>query len=126
VLFQEFQEGNAKHKKRYDKVVQSARLARERNLQYVWVDTCAIDKRSSAELSEAINSMYTTVANFGESRWFTRGWTLQELIAPLKVEFFSKEWQHLGTKDTLSHIIERVTGIEKRVLEDPRAIPLRH
>jgi hypothetical protein len=69
-------------------------------LQYIWVDTCCIDKSSSAELLEAINSMfkwyqdakvyYAYLADisktveggfsktaFVRSRWFTRGWTLQ-------------------------------------------------
>ncbi|KAF8859680.1 hypothetical protein BDZ45DRAFT_704155 [Acephala macrosclerotiorum] len=71
-----------------------AEEARRDCLQYFWVDTCCIDKSSSAELSEAINSMF-------RYKWFTRGWTLQELIAPESVEFFSKARELLGNKSTL-------------------------
>lgn len=91
------------------------------SLQWVWVDTCCIDKLSSAELSEAINSMhawykrayicYAYLADvsshppvqeddtsFCRSRWFTRGWTLQELIAPLDVIFYNDDWKRIGEK----------------------------
>jgi hypothetical protein len=76
--------------------------------QYVWIDTCCIDKTSSADLSEAINSMYQWYRNaqvcyaylsdalkggqgnkhFSKSKWFTRGWTLQELLAPSFLVFY--------------------------------------
>jgi len=84
------------------------------------IDTCCIDKKSSAELSEAINSMYKWYEksekcyayledvssqrtsrfwdNFSESSWFKRGWTLQELIAPMKLKFFAEDWKPLGNK----------------------------
>ncbi|KAK5652369.1 hypothetical protein OQA88_10561 [Cercophora sp. LCS_1] len=92
-------------RKGYLKVRATANLAIKNGLKYVWVDTCCIDKTSSAELTEAINSMYqwyqrasacyvflTDVPNragLSSSRWFTRGWTLQELIAPSDVDFFA-------------------------------------
>ncbi len=81
--------------------------------QWIWVDSCCIDKTSSAELSEAINSMFNWYRNsevcyaylsdvvsiqeeealgFGTSKWFTRGWTLQELLAPKKLVFFVCTW----------------------------------
>lgn len=87
-------------------------------LRYCWVDTCCIDKTSSAELSEAINSMFRwyreadccyvyladvyaePASEFGDSlhqsRWFTRGWTLQELIASSNRFFFDAEWNLVG------------------------------
>ncbi|KAI1628079.1 hypothetical protein EDD37DRAFT_656632 [Exophiala viscosa] len=102
--------------------------------EWVWIDTCCIDKSSSAELSEAINSMYrwysnakcchvylhdvvkseipdNTMAQFKNSEWFTRGWTLQELLAPKDVIFFDKNWMELGDKITLSRKISRATLI---------------
>jgi hypothetical protein len=106
------------------------------------VDTCCIDKSSSAELSEAINSMYywyhestkcyvylpdvrkaaintnglAWESDFRKSRWFTRGWTLQELIAPTLVEFFSKEGELLGDKLTLERHVCEITGIPAEAL----------
>ena len=96
------------------KVRRACEVARAHGYRYIWIDSCCIDSTSSAELSEAINSMYhwyrdaqvcyafladVHVADnvsaeksfFRESRWFTRGWTLQELIAPRVVVFLSGE-----------------------------------
>ncbi|KAI1115590.1 HET-domain-containing protein [Nemania sp. NC0429] len=86
------------------------------HVQWAWVDTCCIDKRSSSELSEAINSMFKWYRNakrcyvflqdvtgsendpsFRKSRWFTRGWTLQELLAPKLVSFYDRDWNIIGT-----------------------------
>lgn len=95
--------------------------------------SCCIDKTSTAELSEAINSMFRwyrkaaicyayiqvadTVDDLEKSRWFTRGWTLQELVAPHDVVFFSKSWVHLGRKLELKSVLWNITGIEPAVLE---------
>src|ERR1700753_3096180 len=100
VLFQEFQNLNtAKSKDGFSKIVRTCEISRQRGLRYAWVDTCCIDKSSSAELSEAINSMFDWYKNsavcltyledlpgdieFEQGlpccRWLTRGWTLQEL-----------------------------------------------
>ena len=107
--------------------------------ELAWDDTCCIDKTSSAELSEAINSMYTWYANadvcfafledvsdsddpelpdsaFKRSKWFTRGWTLQELIAPLDVVFISVNWTPLCSKCASPGLIQQVTGIDIDVL----------
>ncbi|KAJ9150110.1 HET-domain-containing protein [Coniochaeta hoffmannii] len=85
--------------------------------QWAWVDSCCIDKRSSAELSEAINSMFewyrrsrrcfvyledvgsdpaAQEREFKHSRWFTRAWTLQELLTPVDVVFFDGNWSPIG------------------------------
>ena len=111
---------------------------------YVWIDTCCIDKTSSAELSEAINSMYRwyynaricyvyltdvwigqereyisrSVPEFRESRWFTRGWTLQELLAPRVMEFLDKDWRFLGDKDSLKDHISSITVIGQHYILD--------
>jgi hypothetical protein len=116
------------------------------DLQYFWIDMCCVDKSSSTELHEAINSVvrwYRNVAkcyvylsdvsrialsadgklsqrpwesSFRKSRWFTRGWTLQELVAPAVVEFFSKEGERLGDKRSLEQHIHEVTGIPVKAL----------
>lgn len=54
---------------------------------------------------------------FRKSRWFTRGWTLQELIAPKSVEFFSKSWEPLGNKASLITIIHEITQIPDEALQ---------
>ncbi|TFA98847.1 hypothetical protein CCMA1212_009450 [Trichoderma ghanense] len=131
-------------KKGYIKISGAAQLAVSRGLDYLWVDTCCIDKTSSAELSEAINSMYLWYEqsaecyafladvdppnaahpdalheNLRRSRWFTRGWTLQELIAPKLVHFYAKDWSLLGQKDApadFTKIISEITSIDEEVL----------
>jgi hypothetical protein len=91
----------------YKKLELCCQQAVRDDVRYAWVDTCCIDKSSSAELSEAINSMYQWYqaahvcyayledvpadgqpSDMPRSRWFTRGWTLQELIAPQRVIFY--------------------------------------
>ncbi|KAI0662707.1 heterokaryon incompatibility protein-domain-containing protein [Cubamyces menziesii] len=106
---------------------------------WLWEDTCCIDKTSSAELSEAINSMYTWYSSasvcyayladvpadddpaapdsaFRRSAWFGRSWTLQELIAPQDVLFLSKDWQALGNKYLWPGLLEEITGVDADVL----------
>jgi hypothetical protein len=59
-------------------------------------------------------------ASFRKSKWFTRGWTLQELIAPASVEFFSLERQRLGDKESLEQQIHEITRIPVEALRgDP-------
>ena len=119
--------------------------AKKDGLEYVWVDTCCIDKSSSAELSEAINSMWEwywfsqvcyaylsdvtarsesleNESEFEKSRWFTRGWTLQELIAPKKVNFYDEGWNFIGCKGYDSgnfvELLSKVTKINSGLLRD--------
>ncbi|EIW58298.1 uncharacterized protein TRAVEDRAFT_123225, partial [Trametes versicolor FP-101664 SS1] len=115
------------------------KVAREAGIRLVWNDACCIDKSSSAELSEAINSMYelyrlsqvcyvyledvpdgveprNRFSCFWRSRWHTRGWTLQELIAPEAVEFLTNTWHLLGTKMGLAVTLEEITGIDFKIL----------
>lgn len=132
------------HKTGYRKIRFCGEQARNDGLQYFWVDSCCIDKSSSAELSEAINSMFRWYQNaakcyvylsdvsagehnrasqhtwentFMRSEWFTRGWTLQELLAPRQVEFFSQECKRLGNKDSLQQQIHETTGIAAEALQ---------
>jgi hypothetical protein len=142
VTFEDLQNRTGTKKAGYSKIRFCGEQARRDGLQYFWVDTCCIDKSSSAELSEAINSMYRwyrestkcyvylpdvlrTAVNtndlawesaFRKSRWFTRGWTLQELIAPTSVKFFSKEGELLGDKSTLERHVCEITGIPAKAL----------
>ncbi|KAF2489819.1 hypothetical protein BU16DRAFT_566919 [Lophium mytilinum] len=91
------------------KIRKSCEQAASDGFKYIWIDTCCIDKNSSSELSDAINSMY-------RYNWFTRGWTLQELIAPSSVVFYDEKWEELGTKATLKEPISQITGIPCDVL----------
>jgi hypothetical protein len=123
-------------KKGYIKVKETCLRALDHGVQYAWIDTCCIDKTSSAELTESINSMfqwYKNAANcyvylsdfplgiraqdgLATCRWFTRGWTLQELIAPKEVQFYDREWQYIGSKTHFSETISSITRINAKVL----------
>ena len=130
----------------YQKILQSCKQAQMDGYEWLWVDTCCIDKRSSAELSEAINSMYRWYENAqvcyaylhdvpgssfptasddesysefnGWPEWFSRGWTLQELIAPSNTQFFNKSWQSIGNKRMLAPTLAGITGIPEHILID--------
>jgi hypothetical protein len=136
VSFQDIQSPDAASKAGYKKIRYACQEALREGLEYVWVDTCCIDKTSSAELSEAINSMFRWYQNanicyaylsdvsggtdvyspdsaFARSGWFSRGWTLQELLAPFNLKFFSSDWQDLGSKHDLSKQISDITSIDE-------------
>ena len=122
----------------YTNAAHSAMLT---NLQ---IDTCCIDKSSSADLSEAINSIFTWYGKAAicyaylddvpeavdgnspqssliKTLWATRGWTLQELIAPRHMRFFSADWVERGTKKSLSGTLSRLTGIDEEILNHKRS-----
>ncbi|KAF3075870.1 hypothetical protein CFAM422_002410 [Trichoderma lentiforme] len=136
------------------------RQAAEDGLGYAWIDTCCIDKTNLVELSEAINSMFRwyqrasicyaflsdvpgdedfreTGSKFHSSRWFQRGWTLQELLAPKAMRFYGaistygpqafgpqafgdtvgvQEWHLLGKRGNMSTTIASITGIPRQYL----------
>ena len=151
VSYQEMLSGNTSTKAGYRKIESCCKQAAKDGYQYVWIDTCCINKDSSAELSEAINSMfrwyrdaavcYAYLADISEStyrlaepsnlgyrvqnrreevlktsRWFKRGWTLQELIAPTQLIFFSSDWSILASKSDIDKVLSYITGIQRRVL----------
>ncbi|KAH8911235.1 HET-domain-containing protein [Coniochaeta sp. PMI_546] len=134
VSYQEYmdQTGETATKQGFSKILETCRLARGDQLDYVWIDTCCIDKTSSAELSEAINSMfrwyknawvcYAYLSDFpkisGSCRWFKRGWTLQELIAPSNMRFYDETWTCRGSKRALSNRIQQITNVHPGVLAD--------
>ena len=172
-LFKDVECGTAVTKKGWQKITKCCEQARKDGLSYAWVDTCCIDKSSSAELTEAINSMFRWyqhskicyvylcdvhlnnliwqewkswkfefdkwsklaeqtrktlsnlklpmlsrdfVAQFCSSAWFTRGWTLQELLASENMIFLGCDWQLLGTKDFLCAAISHRTCIPASIL----------
>ncbi|CZR59429.1 uncharacterized protein PAC_09321 [Phialocephala subalpina] len=151
--FQEFTQATetkndgTKSKAGYRKIAATCDRALMDGYCYAWVDTCCIDKTSSAELTEAINSMFGWYrqsqvcyvylsdfmldtadvtsqqdqfdANFRQCRWFTRGWCLQELLAPRHLRFFNQKWQEIGAKSSLSRLISDITGVPEAVLLVP-------
>ncbi|KIW70533.1 hypothetical protein, variant [Phialophora macrospora] len=143
--FDDLKHESWKNKAGFAKIRFCGEQAKKDNLEYFWVDTCCINKANYTEYSEAINSMfrwyrdavkcyvylsdvsalpkdkdqtkYTWESTFRESEWFTRGWTLQELLAPVSVEFFSREGERLGDKETLKQQIHEITDIPIAALE---------
>ncbi|KAF5490645.1 putative transporter [Colletotrichum fructicola] len=119
----------------YENRMRAAALAD--GFHYIWIDTCCIDKTSSSELTEAINSMWAWYRHaqicyaylsdvrsdsahlgqgykeFIQSRWFTRGWTLQELIAPSNVIFCNTKWVEIGNRESMRDIVGKITGIDR-------------
>jgi Heterokaryon incompatibility protein (HET) len=157
VLFGHIGDPASFHRKGWVKIKYACKEAHENDgLDWLWVDTCCIDKSSSSELSEAINSMFEWYAKahvcyaylsdvredvpgplldipgfspdlvfqeaeflesaFGRSQWFTRGWTLQELIAPSELRFYGQSWNYLGSNRTLTRSINVVTGIDPDII----------
>ncbi|KAF5348400.1 hypothetical protein D9758_010896 [Tetrapyrgos nigripes] len=151
VLFSDLQDESTrkvaelKKDRSWKKVLGTCKRARDDGLEWVWIDTCCINKESSTELSQALNSMfryyqdafvcYTYLsdyhiendsypdelhgnASFQNCHWFTRGWTLQELLAPDSLVFLDAEWRDMGSRFGLREAISKVTGIPSQVLED--------
>jgi hypothetical protein len=140
VSYRDLQEGTGKDKIGHRKLAFCAKQTADDGLGFFWVDTCCIDKSNHVELAEAINSMFrwyrksakcyaylSDVTNsnsdnnqtFQESRWFTRGWTLQELLAPRDVSFFSQDGVHLGKRSSpdMQMQISQICGISLRALQ---------
>ncbi|KAF2628795.1 HET-domain-containing protein [Macroventuria anomochaeta] len=141
VTFDEFTRGLGRDKTGFDKIRFCAQQAQRDGLRYFWVDTCCINKADPVELQHAINSMFrwyqeatrcyvllTDVfsaepttdrvpgmpaweGEFRQSRWFTRGWTLQELLAPRSVSFYSQDRTYLGNRYNLKQLIHEITNI---------------
>ncbi|KAK1687671.1 heterokaryon incompatibility protein-domain-containing protein, partial [Colletotrichum godetiae] len=132
----------ALRKSGYEKIIATCREAKANGIDYAWIDTCCIDKTSSAELGEAINSMFRwyrdarvcyaflsdwpAAGDGGDStddalkdcRWFTRGWCLQELIAPKVLRFYDEKWIFRGHRSDFREAISRITRVDADVLGD--------
>ncbi|KAK3343137.1 hypothetical protein B0H65DRAFT_409830, partial [Neurospora tetraspora] len=128
----------------YKKIQDTCKMAQTRGQQWAWIDTCCIDKSSSAELTESINSMYRWYKNahecyaylvdftpgawpeleLGICRWFKRGFTLQELIAPKTVILFDRDWNVVGEKgdNRILEFINRITRVSKDILLHRRSL----
>lgn len=153
VSFQDFDYCRKQQTTSFDKISSCCSFTKKEGHEWVWIDTCCIDKRSSAELTEAINSMYAWYkkskvcyayladvlmvggeygdweefrVQFRGSAWFTRGWTLQELLAPSTVVFVDRHWQFIGSKcvpsvggKSLHSDISIATGISEADLVEP-------
>lgn len=146
ITFQELTSGVAETKPDgFAKIKFCGEQAARNDLKYFWIDTCCINKDLTSELQEAIKLMYSWYqgssrcyvyltdvsvdgpdalsspelwhSQFRSSRWFTRGWTLQELLAPKSVEFFSKEGTRLGNKTSLLQMIHEITNIPVGALQ---------
>lgn len=132
-------------KRGFVKVLSACRLSQREGFKYIWVDTVCIDKSNRVELTEALNSMFKwyrasavcyayledlqrqpaaiQMKQLPTCRWFTRGWTLQELIAPATVKFYDQTWTLIGTKSELAREISNITLISRRVLHDSGEVP---
>ena len=145
VSFKDVMNGSGQEKKGFQKLQFCGNQAKIDGLQYFWVDTCCIDKSNSTELQTAINSMFRWYQNavkcyvwlsdvlahvqdgqsdttgwesaFSNSRWFTRGWTLQELLASKSVIFYSYDYVRLGDKMSLEPKICEITEIAAEALQ---------
>ncbi|KAH7370138.1 heterokaryon incompatibility protein-domain-containing protein [Rhexocercosporidium sp. MPI-PUGE-AT-0058] len=135
VTFEDLKGGKGPDRAGWRKITGCCSQAARDGWEYVWIDSCCIDKSSSSELSEAINSMFSWYrsaqicyvylsdvpsadddhfapdSHFRNSKWFQRGWTLQELVAPRRLEFYSQDWVEFGTKSSLGELISVITGI---------------
>lgn len=158
VTFDDMQRPHRQWMPAWPKIRMCCQQALADGVNYAWVDTCCIDRASSAELSEAINSMYTWYAdadrcyvylndvdcmqyerldaslsaypsmpaevleNVIASNWFTRAWTLQELLAPIEVILYDVNFRHLGSKIDFATEIEHAFAIPAEVLMNPQRL----
>ncbi|KAI2629882.1 HET-domain-containing protein [Hypoxylon sp. NC1633] len=148
VLFHEVgaDQKHIRDKAGWGKITSFCTIARKHGFKYAWIDTCCIDRRSSAELSEAINSMYQyyhdakvcfiylkdvhkagsrdqVLAAVRSTRWLTRGWTLLELLAPAQRRFFTADWSEIEGGQDLLNVLAGSTGISRSLLENRDLLP---
>ncbi|KAJ1323666.1 HET domain-containing protein [Microdochium nivale] len=134
VTYDDMLAGTGHSKRGWRKIRFCERQAPQDSLSHFWVDSCCIDKANHGEMHGALGAMFawyrdahvcyvyltdvktTAESDLLRSRWWTRGWTLQELLAPRDVRFFARGGQYLGDKATLEDVIRRRTGIPAAAL----------
>lgn len=131
LTFEDLRKSRPLSKPGIDKLIFCARQAHDDGIRHIWIDTCCINKFDKQENAKAVKDMFRWYQKakkcyvylsdvpkvaFAKSRWFTRGWTLQELLAPKTVEFFSCTGDYLGNKETLLDDLHRITGIPTEAL----------
>ncbi|CEJ93232.1 hypothetical protein VHEMI08840 [[Torrubiella] hemipterigena] len=126
------------------KIIEASRLALEQGIDYLWTDWLCIDSSSSASLEKAVNGALSLLQQcalcivhlddlekdsfdeegLAQCRYWTRSWTLQELIIPQNVQFYDASWKLCGEKHDadVSTIVSTVTGIPVPVLVEPDAL----
>ena len=145
--FEDLVHSTGKRKLGYNKLRFCGGQARQDGIEHFWVDTCCINKDNKAELAQAIKRMFRWYRNatvcyvylwdvssrpigtrdasspwlceedWRKSKWFTRVWTLQELLAPRSVRFFTREARQLGDKTLLENPLHEITGIPISALQ---------
>ncbi|KAI0388498.1 HET-domain-containing protein [Xylariaceae sp. FL0594] len=118
VTYEDLKHGTGLQKSGYNKIRFCAERAKRDGLQHFWIDAYVSCAASSGTIQDSKPAWH---ASFYSSSWFTRGWTLQELLAPAQVDVFSKEGERLGSKESLEHLVCTITGIPASAL---RGIPL--
>lgn len=143
---EELRSGSSVLSPQLDKIRGACLTARNKGIKWVWIDSCCIDKRDLVETTESINAMYRwyrdstlcivylydvkknaaisiknshifdRLGQDNPSEWFSRGWTLQELLAPHHMEFYDKEWTYIGSKNRMKASISSITGIDESYL----------
>jgi hypothetical protein len=118
-------------KRSFEKLHNFCDIAKEYGTEFAWADNVCIDKSSSAELDESIRSMFSwyrdaticivylaqtnDLRDLVHDRWFARGWTLQELLAPRHLKFYSKRWHPLT-----EFLNDKISAEDVRKLNDQR------
>ncbi|KAF2259255.1 hypothetical protein CC78DRAFT_621216 [Lojkania enalia] len=110
VTFNDFLSGNSVHKPGYEKIQFCAEQARADRCYAYLSDVSTAQRKMDGDACG-------WEATFRRSKWFTRGWTLQELLTPRTVEFFSQQRKRLGNKDSLRQLIYEITGIPEAALQ---------
>ena len=117
----------------YDKLAKFCKVASTYGCSLGWMDTVCINKQSSTELDESIRSMFklyqeakicivylaetASLEGMEKDKWFTRGWTLQELLTPECINFYSKNWTPLVSDNPADHFNKFLRGLISKICD---------